>query len=58
MLDIKAKEIVDEEYEVCENCGELTHEDDMNHAYAHNGFESYGESVYSECMQCTEFTSR
>lgn len=54
MIDLEAKEIVDSEYYECERCGELTHEDKMRHAYCHNGFESYGEAVYSECEKCAD----
>ena len=52
MLDQKAKEIVDNEYSYCENCGLLTHDDEMHNAYPHNGFESWGEALYSECNYC------
>ena len=52
MLDLEAKEIVDNEYTECERCGELAHVDEMYHAQAFNGFESWGEALYSECWDC------
>lgn len=54
MLDQEAKEIVDNEYSCCENCGELTHDDEMRHGYCHNGYESWGEPIYSECETCAD----
>ena len=54
MIDMEAREIVDIEYTECERCGLLTHEDEMHHAYAFNGLESWGEALYSECVQCSE----
>ena len=50
MLDLEAGEIVDSEYNWCDNCGELTHEDEMRH----NGYESWGEPIYSECESCAD----
>ena len=51
MIDMEAREIVDIEYTECERCGLLTHEDEMRHAYAFNGLESWGKlftvSVFS-----------
>ena len=52
MIDMEAKEIVDNEYEECENCGELTHMDDMCSVFAFNGMESWGEALTSHCFDC------
>ena len=54
MIELEAQEIVDNEYIYCDNCGELTHEDEMRHAYCHNGYESWGEPIYSECETCAD----
>ena len=54
MIELQAQEIVDNEYIYCDNCGELTHEDEMRHAYCHNGYESWGEPIYSECETCAD----
>ena len=54
MLDLEAREIVEEEYTECENCGEDTHIDDMCNYYNFNGYEYTYDcgAVYSECMVC------
>lgn len=44
--------LCDNGFNLCENCGELTDEDEMNHAYAFNGFESWGEPLHSICFPC------
>ena len=54
MIELKAQELVDNEYIYCDRCGLLTHEDEMRHAYCHNGYESWGEPIYSECEQCAD----
>ena len=54
MIELQAQEIVDNEYIYCDNCGELTHEDEMSHAYCYNGYESWGEPIYSECETCAD----
>jgi len=54
MLDLEAREIVEEEYTECENCGEDTHMDDMVNYYNFNGYEYTYDcgAVYSECVWC------
>ena len=54
MIELKAQELVDNEYVYCDRCGLLTHEDEMRHAYAYNGYEYWGEPLYSECEQCAD----
>ena len=54
MIDIEAKEIVDNEYIYCDSCELLTHEDEMIHGYAFNGYEYWGDPIHSECVQCYE----
>ncbi len=43
MIELEAQEIVDNEYYNCENCGLLTHEDEM-----------YVNEFYSECVYCRQ----
>ena len=54
MLDLEAKQVVDNEYSWCESCGLLTPYEEMRHAYCHNGYESWGEPIYSECETCAD----
>ena len=53
MLDLEAREIIEGEYSTCERCGEETLAEEMNSAYAFNGFETWGEALYSECWDCS-----
>ena len=54
MIELQAQELVDNEYIYCDRCGLLTHEDEMRHAYCYNGYEYWGEPIYSECEQCAD----
>tara|TARA_R110002012_G_scaffold93440_1_gene226580 strand:+ start:1762 stop:2091 length:330 start_codon:yes stop_codon:yes gene_type:complete len=42
----------DDEIECCDSCGESVSNEEMHHAYPFNGFESWGEALYSECTHC------
>ncbi len=54
MLDLEAREILEEEYTMCEGCGEDTHHDEMVNYYNFNGMEYTYDCgpVYSECLWC------
>ena len=58
LLDTKWEAITDylcdNGFSFCENCGLLTEEGKLNHAYAFNGFESWGEPLHCECWYCYE----
>ena len=54
MIELHAQELVDNEYRYCDCCGLLTHEDEMVNAYCYNGYEYWGDPIYSECWDCND----
>lgn len=53
-LDAISDYLCDNGFDICDNCGQLTDEDEMMHAYAYNGYEHWGEPLHSECLVCYE----
>ena len=56
MIDLEAREIIEDEYTECESCGENVHQDEMRDYYNFNGYEYTYDCgpVYSECVWCAK----